>query len=156
MVTFAVRAVLAVTLLTTVALAPSRADARPGVRGGLTDDIDTLFVGFFYEAPLAWTGSGFFAIEPSIDLGFADDLDAITIRGSFNGKFLIPAGRAFVYPIFGLSLYYIDFDCPAGDCDHTSTGLNLGLGTRIEPVNFELTFGIDDLPDITFSVGVLF
>ena len=131
----------------------SRAEANPGLRLGLTDDPDTLFVGFFYEAPLSWAGSGFFALEPGVDLGFGDDVDFFTLRGTINGKYLIPVGSVFLYPILGLSVYYINVD---GGGDDTWAGLNLGLGMRLDRFNFELTAGIDDLPDVTFSVGFLF
>jgi hypothetical protein len=135
-----------------------RTQADPGVRVGLTDDPDSLFVGFFLEEPLSYGRSAIFAIEPGADVGFGRDVDYFTIRGTLNGKVLFPVGRsAYLYPIFGLSLYYINFDDCNG-CDDTSVGGNLGLGFRIDRFNFELTFGIDDAafyPDITFNFGFL-
>ncbi|HLU64876.1 MAG TPA: hypothetical protein VKZ63_01290 [Kofleriaceae bacterium] len=140
-----------------LAAAP-RAEANPGLRLGLTDDPDTLFVGFFYEAPLSWAGSGFFAVEPGVDLGFGEDVDFFTIRGTVNGKYLIPVGSVWLYPILGLSIYYVNVDdCPAAaDCDDTGAGLNLGLGMRIDRFNMELTAGIEDVPDVVLNVGFLF
>lgn len=135
------------------------AQANPGLRLGVTDDPDTLFLGFFYEAPVTRAGRSFFALEPGIDLGFDSDVDFFTIRGTLNGKFLFRAGRRFfLYPLVGLSIYYINVDCPFEDCDDTSAGLNLGFGMRIERFNVELSLGLDDddLPDFTASFGFLF
>jgi hypothetical protein len=138
-----------------LAATATRVEARPGIRLGLTDDPDTLFVGFFYEAPLSWAGSGFFALEPGVDLGFGENVDFFTLRGTLNAKYLMPLGTSvLLYPIFGISIYHINFDCRG--CDDTSAGVNLGLGMRLDHFNFELSAGLRDLPDITFSVGFLF
>ena len=45
------------------------AEANPGLRVGLTDDLDTVFLGFFYEAPLSRGHSGVFALEPAFPHG---------------------------------------------------------------------------------------
>lgn len=133
------------------------AAANPGLRFGLTDGPDTIFLGFFYEALLGGR-RGALALEPGVDLGFDDDFDFFTIRGSLNGKYLVPIGRrALIYPLVGLSIYYFNFDCPGNNsCDDTTAGMNLGGGLRFGRLNLELMLGIpDDIPDITFQVGFL-
>src|SRR5689334_15880597 len=84
-----------------------------GGRLGLTDDPSPLQVGIFYEIPIATAGSGFFAIEPGADLGFdlEDNISFWTLRGTVNGKYLVPVNNRFLYPIFGLSLWYSRGDC---------------------------------------------
>lgn len=130
-----------------------------GGRLGLTDDPTTLQVGVFYEIAIAQAGSGFFAIEPGADIGFdlEDNVSFWTLRGTVNGKYLIPVNNLFLYPIFGISLWYVNVDCNGrGDCDDTEAGINLGGGLRVNHFNFELTVGVDDIPDLFFSVGYLF
>jgi hypothetical protein len=146
--------------LLSVAPRDARADVDGllGARLGLTDDPTTLQVGIFYEMVLAQAGSGFFAIEPGADIGFdlEDDVSFWTLRGTVNGKYLIPVNNLLLYPIFGLSLWYVNADCGRGDCDNTEAGVNIGAGLRVNQFNFELTVGVDDIPDLFFSVGFLF
>ena len=134
-------------------------EGYPGVRIGVTDDPTSLQIGFFYEMAIAQAGAGFFAIEPGADIGFGDEgnVDFWTLRGTLNAKYLIPVSNLFLYPIFGLSLWYVNADCGGrGDCDGTEAGINLGMGLRVQQFNFELTVGVDDIPDIFFSVGWMF
>jgi len=148
-------------LLLSAAPRDARADVDGllGARVGFTDDPTSIQVGIFYEMVIAQAGSGFFAIEPGADIGFGEehDVDFWTLRGTINGKYLIPVNNLFLYPIFGLSLWYVNVDCGGrGDCDDTEAGVNLGAGLRYNQFNFELTVGIDDIPDLFFSVGFLF
>lgn len=135
-----------------------RADAGPGVRIGLVDDPDSVFAGFFYEIPLGAAGPGVFVLDPGVDLGVGDDL--FTLRGQLNAKYFIPVGEFFLYPLLGLSIMYVNFDCGPrgdGDCDATEAGLNLGLGFAfLERFNLELYATVDDFPDLTFSFGFSF
>jgi hypothetical protein len=150
---------LVLALAAVTALAPARrAEAGPGVRFGLTDDPDTVFLGFFDEAWMGGGRSGRFVLEPGGDIGFHDDTDYWTLRGDLRGKYMVPMGRsAAIYPLVGLSIYYINVDCGAGrDCDHTDAGLDLGGGLAFGPINVELFLGIDDIPDATFQVGFSF
>src|SRR5687768_12682301 len=121
-------------------------DGLLGARVGLTDDPTSLQVGIFYEMAIAQAGSGFFAIEPGADIGFGleDEIDFWTLRATVNGKYLIPVNNLFLYPIFGLSLWYVNFECGNGrdDCDNTEAGVNLGAGLRVNQFNFELTVGV--------------
>ena len=133
-------------------------DGYPGVRLGFTDDPTSIQVGFFYEIMLAQAGTGFFALEPGADIGFGEegDFDFWTLRGTLNAKYLIPVSNLFLYPIFGLSIWYLNGDCGRNDCENTEAGINVGLGLRVQQFNFELTVGVDDIPDLFFSVGWMF
>ena len=134
------------------------ADANPnrlGLRVGVTDDADTGFVGFFGVTNLR---SGF-RISPSLDLGFGDreSFDVFTLRGTANFEYAIPMGRsANLFPIFGASILYTNFDDCIGDCDEVDAGANLGLGFEADRFRFELTAGIGDIPDLTLAMGFTF
>jgi hypothetical protein len=138
--------------------AAASAEAGPGLRFGLTDDPDTIFVGGFYDVPLSRTGSGIFVLAPGVDLGFGDDVDFFTIRGALDMRYLVPVGRhVALYPLLGISLYYVNVDdCGADDCDDTSAGLDLGGGIRIGRFDVSLVLGIEDVPDLSLAFGFLF
>ena len=131
------------------------APGHPGIRLGLTDDPDTITGGFFYEFLVTRLGrSGFLTLEPGIDIGFGDDADLITIRGTFNAHFIFLVGRDVqLYPLIGGSVYYYNVD---GGGDGTEGGLNLGGGVQFDRFSFEFWFGIDDIPDFTFLFGISF
>jgi hypothetical protein len=145
-------------LLAALLLTSAPAAAGPGFRVGLTDDPDSVFVGGFYEVPVGRSRSGFFALQPAVDLGFIDDRDGFSIRGSLDGKYFFPvARRVAIYPLIGISLYYLNLDCPNGyDCDGTDVGLDAGVGFRVSQFDLQLYLGIEDIPDVTFSVGFVF
>jgi len=146
---FIFAALFAVTLLSV-----HRAEAAPGIRLGLTDDPDTLTAGFFYELPASRLGrSAFLSLEPGVDVGFGDDVDFFTLRGTFNLKFIFVTGRAQLYPLLGLSVFYINVDNGGSD---TGVGVNLGGGVQFDRFSFELWGGIKDVPDITFLFGIAF
>ena len=148
-------------LLLFVCLSSQRADAGPGVRVGITSDPDTLFGGFFYEIPIGAAGPGVFVLDPGGDLGLGlDDPVSFTLRGQLNAKYFIPVDRFYLYPLLGLSILYVNYDCPGPDddhCDDTDAGLNIGLGFAfLERFNLELYATADDAPDLTFSFGFSF
>ena len=134
------------------------ADANPsdvGIRGGVTDDADTGFVGMYL---VSYIGPDF-RIAPSFDLGFGnrEAFDVFTLRGTANLEYAIPVGRsANLFPIFGASVIYTNFDDCAGDCDELEAGANLGLGFEVDRFRFELTAGIGDIPDLTLALGFTF
>lgn len=142
-------------------------DARPaaaeptlfGLRGGITDDPDTFFLGghiAFYPSSLQKL-----RIEPSAELGFGDDIDLLTLRANLNFKILFPVSRdAAFYPIIGPYLYYYSFDediC-GGDCDETDVGINLGLGFAFSGFGFDFAFSLPTRsePDFAFTVSYTF
>jgi hypothetical protein len=134
------------------------ADANPnrlGIRGGVTDDADTGFVGIF---GVTSHHSGL-RIAPSADFGFGDReaFDVFTLRGTGNIEYAMPIGRsAYIFPIFGVSVIYTNFDDCVGDCDEVDAGANLGLGFEANRFRFELTAGIGDIPDLTVALGFTF
>jgi hypothetical protein len=154
-------------LFSVLSFCAARADAQPvtggfGIRGGITDNPDGVFIGGFYEIPIAPGGPGMFAIEPGLDLGFGDlgndNADYWMLRLLAHGKFLIPVNQFLLYPILGLSVNHIDFDCGKfdnNDCDDTDVALDLGAGFRWEHLSIELTAAID-WPDIDLSIGWTF
>lgn len=150
------RLATAVSLVLFLVSLSNRADAGPGIRVGITDDPDEVFAGFFYEIPLGAAGPGVFVLDPGVDLGIGDDV--WSIRGQLNAKYFIPIDQFYLYPLLGLSVMYVNFDCGRDrDCDDTEAGLNLGLGFAfLERFNIELYATVDDYPDITFSFGFSF
>ncbi len=139
-------------------LSASPARAEPGIRLGLTSDPDTLFVGFFYEAPITNLGrNSWLTIEPGIDLGFGEDADIMTLRGTFNFKFVFLVDRRVqLYPLIGASVYYWNVD---DGPDGTEGGLNLGGGMQFDQFSFELWGGFNDdgpFPELTFLFGIAF
>jgi hypothetical protein len=136
----------------------SHAQANPnrvGIRGGVTDDADTGFVGMF----LVTTERSGWRIAPSLDLGFGDReaFDVFTVRGTGNVEYAVPVGRAGdLFPIIGASVIYTNFDDCFGDCDEIDAGMNLGLGFEANRIRIELTAGIGHIPDLTLALGLTF
>ncbi|ACY17747.1 hypothetical protein [Haliangium ochraceum] len=141
--------VLMVGLVAPALLEQSQAEAQPtlfGIRGGFTDDPDSIFFGGHLAIhPQALRR---LRIEPSLELGLNDDLFALRVNGNF--KVMFPVGRSVaLYPVFGPYLYYASFD---GGGDDTEFGLNLGGGVEISGFGFEVSAGLPDYPDFTFTV----
>jgi hypothetical protein len=144
-------------------LGASPAAAGPtlfGIRGGLTDDPDTVFLGG--HLAMYPSSSSRLRIEPSFEVGFGDydryeDDEVFTLRGNANFKILFPVSYdAAFYPILGVNVYYINWDCGFADCDDTDFGLNLGLGFSFSGIGFDFTFEIPDQPDFTFTLSYTF
>jgi len=137
--------------------APASAQARFGLRGGVTDDPDSVFFGghmAFHPGSIPN-----FRIEPSFEFGVgeAEAFDVLTLRFNLNFKYAIPVARnAAFFPVFGPSVYYIGFQDCAGDCDETGFGVNLGFGFAISGFGIELGLGVGDIPDITFTFSYTF
>ncbi|WP_428267027.1 hypothetical protein [Haliangium sp.] len=130
-----------------------------GIRAGITDDPDTVFLGG--HVAIYPSAVPRLRIEPSLELGFGDDADIITLRGNANFKVMFPINRsAAFYPLAGLYLYYIDYDEDVyicnGDCSDTEAGLNLGAGFEIAGFGIEISFGLPDYPDITATLSYTF
>lgn len=148
----------ALTVLAGVAILPATTDANPnrlGIRGGVTDNADTGFVGMY---GLIGTRSRV-RVSPSLDFGFGDReaFDIFTLRGSANLEYAIPVGRSVdLFPIFGFSAIYTNFDDCVGDCDEIDAGANIGMGMQAERFRFELTLGVGDIPDLTLALGLMF
>lgn len=138
-------------------LDPAPAAAEPtlfGLRGGLTDDPDTVFLGghvAFYPTDLRRL-----RIEPSFELGFGEDAIDFTLRGNLNFKIMFPVSNdAAFYPILGAYLYYLSFD-DCDDCDDSEVGLNLGAGFSFSGFGIDFAVGLPDYPDFTFTLSYTF
>jgi hypothetical protein len=125
---------------------------RGGIRLGITEDPDTIFVGGFGVVD-DLGGVPKLALEPGGDVGIGDE-------DFFGNQYRVPvgSGEMTAFPLAGVSVYYLNLDgCPDGfDCDDTDVGINFGGG-------FELNrrFGIQlwitaDNPDITLAGTLAF
>lgn len=140
-------------------LDPAPAAAEPtlfGLRGGLTDDPETVFLGghiAFYPSDLRRL-----RIEPSIEVGFGDEGIDYTLRGNLNFKIMFPLSQdvAF-YPLIGAYFYHYAFDC--GGCSNdsdTDAGISLGAGFGFSGFGIDFSFGLPDLPDLTLTLSYTF
>ena len=133
---------------------PARADRNAfGLRGGVTDDPDTLFMGG--HVAIHPRSVRRLRIEPSLELGFGDNSDFITIRANLNFKIMFPISRdAAFYPLLGPNLYYVN---PDNRDDYSDFGLNLGAGFAFSGFAFDLIVGVpNDIPDVTFTFSYTF
>jgi len=138
--------------------ATSAAEANPfGLRLGITDDPDSIFLGLVWEAPITRGRSGSFVVEPGLDVGIGDEGNAeyFTISASAHFKYLIPVGGhgSYAYPLFGPMLFYYNIsDCDGDACDEIEAGVNIGGGFRFDRYEIDLWLAItDDIPDIAFA-----
>ncbi len=142
-------------------LAPSSGavGVRGGIRGGITDDPDTGFIGGHLAIDIL---RSHLRIEPSLELGFGDHGldDYFTLRFNGNFKYMVLLNRQMrfkVYPLIGLAIYYHNWDNANGDHDETDVGFNLGGGLELFGVLFELAVTLpDDMPDLTLTFGFTF
>jgi hypothetical protein len=144
-------------LLAVVMAAPAAASPmRGGLRVGVTDDPDSIFVGGFAVFENLG-GVPRLALEPGGDVGFGDEgpFDYFTLRFTLNFQYRVPlaGGQSTAFPLAGVNIYYINIDdCGGfGDCDDTDVGINIGGGFE-----FNRQFGIQlwitaDYPDITIA-----
>lgn len=125
-----------------------------GIRGGLTDDPDTVFMGGHIAIHPSRAMN--LRIEPSAELGIGEDADLLTLRINANFKYMIPLSRdAAVYPLFGPSLVYYTLDDCSG-CNATEVGLNLGGGFAFSGFAFDLILGFADIPDLALTFSYTF
>jgi hypothetical protein len=132
-----------------------------GVRVGVTDDLDSVFIGG--QADFDDIGGiQNLRLEPSLDLGYGRqetplfEIDYFTLRLSGNAKYLVPIGSdgdMSFYPVGGLSIYYVNINDCDRNCDDTDIGINLGVGFEFQQFAIDVWLGFDDdeddLPDIT-------
>lgn len=120
-----------------------------GIRGGLTDDPDSIFFG----GQVIFRTRSRLRIEPSAELGIGENTNFFSIRGNLNLKFVFPVSRDVAFfPLVGPTVYYINFDCSGGDCDDTNVGLNLGFGFWLSGFTFEFIVGVpNEVPDLTLA-----
>ena len=152
--TSAIKLLCAAALLATVTVSRPAA-ANPGLRGGVTSQPDTLFLGFQYDALISRGRSLAFVIQPAVDVGFNDNL--FLVRGTAHFAFWIPVGRSprlYLYPLIGVSGTYYNYKDPGGDS--TGIGMDLGFGMRINQFGFEFWGSFRDAPDLTLAFSISF
>lgn len=142
-----------------VCLSAGSALAAPtsfGIRGGFTDDLDTIFFGGHIDIYPSSVPQ--LVLEPSLELGIPYDDDDeffdFTLRLNFHVKYLFPIGGQdmVLYPLVGPSLLYIALDDRFFEDDSdTELGVNLGGGFGIGRFAIELAVGLGDTNDITLT-----
>jgi len=146
-----------VAAFTVLLTSSSAAEAGPGFRVGITDDVDTIFGGVQWRVPFARAGEGIFVVQPGGDfgLGLSDNVNFM-FRGTAHFAYMFRVSPdVILYPLLGPSLLIVNFDRANDDNDNdTGVGVDLGLGAQFRQFGLELWFGIsDDVPDITLSVS---
>ena len=139
-----------------LALTANPAEAGPGFRAGITDDVDTLFGGAHWRVPFSRSGKGTFVIQPGVDFGLGlDDNLNFMIRGTAHFGYMFPVSPdVILYPLVGPSLILYNFDTNDGSDNDTEVGVDLGIGAQFRQFALELWFGIsDDIPDLTLAVS---
>jgi len=121
----------------------------PGVRGGLSVNPDQIFVGGHYEtAPLVER----LHFKPNLEVGFGDDLTAVTVNFEFVWKFPPPGEWGF-YAGGGPALNHYVFE----EGSDTESGFNILFGAESDRgLAFEVKIGTLDSPDLKFGVGWTF
>ncbi|MGH2830114.1 MAG: hypothetical protein ACRDJM_06495 [Actinomycetota bacterium] len=129
---------------------------RGGIRAGVTDDPEAIFVGGFGVLENLG-GVPRLALEPGGDVGFGSEgpFDYFTLRFTLNFQYRVPvgSGRSTAFPLAGVSVYYLNLeDCPdAFDCDDTEIGITFGGGFELdEQFGIQLWITADN-PDITLA-----
>jgi len=144
-----IRTVIFVALVLGVFGVFSRAEAGPGLRLGFTDDPDSIFIGAQWRVPLGHAGSGYFMLQPGLDVSpLVDGPVDFYLRGTLHFGFMIPASRElWIYPLLGPVVFYVNGD----GFDDTGIGLDAGLGFQFNQFSVELWVGLEDSPDFTIS-----
>ena len=138
-----------------------------GLRGGLTTDPDTLFVGGHLQFTGLIPENKALVLEPSFELGFGDEtvgsgpgaIIYTTLRAAADIKWMLhpSAENTFhVYPLVGLSIYNLSLSDCDGDCSSTELGLNLGGGIAFGAIAVEAALGTGDTPELSARVTYTF
>jgi hypothetical protein len=128
----------------------------PGLRIGLTDDPDALFLGGMLQFDNL-AGVPNLQLEIGGDIGIPDaDFIDFLLRFPVHLKYMFPVGRGdmAVYPLVGFSLYYVDFDGRFGN-DDSDTDVELDVGVGFTFNRFAIELWLPD-PDITLSFSIVF
>jgi hypothetical protein len=142
--------VVVFTVLTVLFGSVAAASAQhPGVRGGVSINPDQFYVGGHFESGEIVDSLYF---KPNLEVGFGDDLTALTFNFEFVYKF--PArGDWTLYAGGGPALNVYSAD----DDTFTEGGLNALVGVEAgRGLFFELKLGALDSPEVKFGVGWTF
>jgi hypothetical protein len=144
-----------VSVLVVLAAAPAvLAQHGPGVRGGLSDDPDQLYVGGHLDLGLV-TGS--LRFRPNVEVGFGDNVTTVALNGEFVYRLGRGGGAWRPYLGGGPALNLYSFDGPGRDDSETEAGLNVLVGlANGSGLFFEAKLGLLDSPDLKLGVGFSF
>lgn len=141
--------------LIALAAAPASAQVNWGPRGGLSFSPDQIVLGAHVNIPV---GSENFALVPSLDIAFGDDLFTIGLHGDLDYRFQVEGS---VKPYVGAGFSYYNYDSDAEGADANSeTGVNILGGVWLNsdsstPFFVEGKFGLSDtMPDFKVMAGV--
>ena len=127
-----------------------------GLRAGYGTNPDQVVIGA--QAVLGKT-LGFMRFAPSIDAGFGDDMSSYLFNGDFHLlSFSPPGSPAGIYAGTGASIAIFDYSNVGSDTEiglNLITGLTFPMGKKNE-YNFEVRFGLADMPDLRVQFGILF
>ncbi len=152
-----------VLLLVTLVVVPAVAEAQSslwfGPRFGASTEPDQLVLGG--QMVIGGVAPDL-TLDPSIELGFGDDIT--TIQFNFDGKYHFDIQGSDWRPLVGVGIGIANYsyDAPPGfDDSETEVGINLILGTSIPTGTrgnwfAELRFGAADLPELKLIGGVNF
>lgn len=154
-------------LLSLSTLAATADDLGFGLRGGLTTDPDTFFVGGHLQFSGLIPDTDALVFEPSVELGFGDEtigngpgaVDYTTLRAAADLKWMLHPGSdstLHFYPLVGLSIYNLSLSDCDGDCSSTELGLNLGGGVSFGAIAVEVALGTGDTPELSARVSYTF
>lgn len=133
-----------------VAMPAAAAAQAPGVRAGISVDPDQFFIGGHYETgPLVER----LHFKPNLEVGFGDDLTHVGVNFEFVYKILTRQGWT-LYAGGGPAINYYSFDGRDGE---TEPGFNGMFGAETaRGLFFEAKLGVEDSPDLKFTVGWTF
>lgn len=145
-------------LLASVTVAHAEMPFPWGLRAGYAGDHDyqQLFVGLHAEVARPFINT---ALQPSLEVGFGDDLLLIALNVDLFYEFTELAQNDWsFYAGGGVAINHFN---PDNGSSHTEFGLNLagGVGRMISRSNrlfAELRIGLEDAPDFKLSLGITF
>lgn len=128
-----------------------------GPRVGFSVDPDQIvFGGQLQVGPVAPR----LTFDPSLDLGFGDDVTVIAMNFDFHYHFDLrdTDWRPYVGPGIGIAFYEFDREPPFRDDSETEVGGSIVVGTDVRTrggSDFfgEFRLGVGDIPDLKLMVG---
>ncbi len=127
----------------------AHAQARAGVRGGMSANPDQVYIGGHVETPPLVDHVRF---RPNVELGFGDDVTTTAL----NLESVYAFSSRQPWHLYAGGGPALNFYRAHGSTDSTS-GLNLLVGAeRRDGLFFEAKFGAFDSPDFKFGVGYTF
>jgi hypothetical protein len=146
-------ALFAVFLSTFLAPRSAEAQARFGVRAGVSADPDQFYIGAHGESgPLIHQ----VRFRPNVEAGFGDNRTVLALNREFVRRFGLDDGYAALVGA-GPAIVIRSFDLPMRNETDVGAGFNFLVGLDF-PQNFgvELKVGVIDSPQVKFGVSYTF